>query len=273
MRRAVGNWYTARTAEDLTMQVVKYRQRDGWTNRDLLRLSHPKVSDENQRAVLQWITHPKVEGAKPELLGAAIELMGATNASEAVRLIREHKLPRECVPTDLLNDVGVWEALLEDMPMTAMIRNLGKMSSVGLLKPLSAAATHVAERLANGEAIRKARVHPIAILIALKTYQQGHGERGKLSWTPVSNVVDALDKAFYLGFKSVVPTGKRQLLALDVSGSMGSGSIAGSGLTPREGAAAMALVMANVEKNYHIVGFTSGSGGYSWGSRRRSDLS
>ena len=31
----------------------------------------------------------------------------------------------------------MWEALLERMPMTAMIRNLGKMTSLGLLEPFS----------------------------------------------------------------------------------------------------------------------------------------
>ncbi len=265
MKRALGNWYTSRPIDDLIMQVVKYRQRDDWTHRDVLRLSHPKVTDAQTRAVFQWVTHPdqnrQIE--MPGLLAAAVDLMASTNAAEAVELIHEHGLPRECVPTDLLNESSVWEALLEDMPMTAMIRNLGKMSNIGLLKPMSVAATYVSERLANGEAIRKARAHPLAILEALKTYQQGHGNKGKLTWTAVSNVVDALDSAFYFSFKSVNPTGKRQLLALDVSGSMGSGTIAGSSLTPREGAAAMALVLANTEKNYHIVGYTSGARGWS----------
>lgn len=276
MRRAIANWYAERGVDDLTNQVVKYRQRDGWSHRDLLRLAHPKVSDAQRRAVLQWVTHPDqgvAEGGSDALRGA-VNLMSATSASEAVRLIREHRLPRECVPTDLLNDVGVWEALLQDMPLMAMIRNLGKMSSIGLLTPLSAAATHVCEKLSNAEAIQRARVHPIAVLMALKTYQQGHGERGKLSWKAVGNVADALDKAFYKSFKSVTPTGKRHLLALDVSGSMGMGTIGGSSLTPREGAAAMALVLANVEPNHHIVGFTSGrGGGYNWGGRQSQDLS
>lgn len=40
---------------------------------------------------------------------------------------------REHVPTDLLDSQEVWAALLDDMPMTAMIRNLGKMASIGLL--------------------------------------------------------------------------------------------------------------------------------------------
>lgn len=268
LRRAIGQWYTDRSVDNLINQVVKYRQRDGWTHRDLLRLAHPKADDAEKRAVFEWVTHP--DRPAPDILSPAVALMGAKTASEAVPLIREHKLPREVVPTDLLNELSVWEALLEDMPMTAMVRNLGKMTNIGLLKPLSVASGYVAERIADGDLIQKARLHPIAILMALKIYQQGHGDRGKMSWVAVSNIVDALDKAFYLSFKSVTPTGKRQLLALDVSGSMSS-QILGTSLSAREGAAAMALVMANVEKNSHIVGFASsnkpGHSNYGWGSR------
>src|SRR5207249_5982805 len=100
------------------------------------------------------------------------------------------------------------------------------------------------------------RSHPLSLLVALKTYAQGHGVRGGSTWTPVKQVVDALDAAFYLAFGAIEPTGKRWLLALDVSGSMGTGQVAGSPLTPREGAAAMALVTAATEPAYHVVGFT-----------------
>lgn len=69
--------------------------------------------------------------------------------------------------------------------------------------------------------------------------------------------MDALDGAFYAAFGNVEPTGKRWLLALDVSGSMGSSMVAGvPNLSAREGAAVMALVTAATESHHHIVGFT-----------------
>jgi hypothetical protein len=51
-------------------------------------------------------------------------------------------------------------------------------------------------QLGDGERLRKARVHPIAVLAALRTYASGRGVRGKHTWTPVAQVVDALDGAF-----------------------------------------------------------------------------
>ena len=69
--------------------------------------------------------------------------------------------------------------------------------------------------------------------------------RGGSSWTPVAAIVDALDAAFYASFGNVTPTGKPWLLALDVSGSMEGGQIAGvPGLTPRVASATMALISA-----------------------------
>jgi 60 kDa SS-A/Ro ribonucleoprotein len=145
--------------------------------------------------------------------------------------------------------------------MTALVRNLGKMSAVGLLKPLSPAVKEVTQRLQNQEYLRRGRIHPMAVLTAMRVYQSGHGIKGSLSWSPVSQIVDALDSAFYLTFGNVEPTGKNWLLAIDVSGSMQNHQIAGvAGLTCREAAAALALVTAATEPNHHIVGFYSGSG-------------
>lgn len=87
------------------------------------------------------------------------------------------------------------------MPMTAMIRNLGKMTNIGVLAPLSEGATKVCDMLRNEKSLKDARVHPFTILLALKQYQAGQGEKGKLTWTPNQAIVTALDEAFYLAFK------------------------------------------------------------------------
>ena len=114
-------------------------------------------------------------------------------------------------------------------------------------------------QLGDGERLRKARVHPIAVLSALRTYASGRGVRGRHTWAPVAQVVDALDAAFYAAFGNVEPANTRMLLALDVSGSMAVRRIAGvPGLTPRDASAAMALVTAATEPRHEIVGFHAG---------------
>jgi 60 kDa SS-A/Ro ribonucleoprotein len=95
-------------------------------------------------------------------------------------------------------------------------------------------------------------------VVALKIYGQGHGDKGSLTWTPVTAINDALDAAFYAAFPNVVPAGKRTLIGLDVSGSMGYGVIAGMPLTPAEAAAAFAMVVAKTEPQLQLMAFAEG---------------
>ena len=267
LRRGIATWYTAKSADQLALQVVKYRQRGGWTHRDLLRLAHPSTDEVARKDLFDWVCRDTAGEGLPKLVTAFVQLSKAKDADEIVALIVEHDLPREAVPTEWLNDPKVWRALLERMPITALVRNLGKLSSVGVVKPLDEGLPLVLSALRDADRIKKARLHPLAILLALKTYAQGRGEKGKLTWEPVPQVIDALNAAFYTAFANVEPTGKRILLALDVSGSMGGGGIAGTSLTPREGSAAMALMTAATEENYHIVGFTTSGGDWQTNTR------
>lgn len=277
LRSAIGDWYNSKTADQAAYQIVKYGQRDKWSHRDLLRLAHPVTPSPAHDALYRWTVagadavgervlkskerERKYEAvhadALPSIVQAYEAARRATTADEIVRLIRDGGLTHEMLPTEWKNHAEVWEALLVDMPMTAMVRNLAKMTAVGLLKPMSAASRSVVAKLGDAAAIKKARVHPIAMLFALKTYTQGHGEKGKLMWTPVRELVDALDGAFYSAFDTIAPTGKNTMLALDVSGSMAGGYVAGGPLTPREGSAAMAMVTARSEPTWFCMGFSN----------------
>ncbi len=257
LRRAVANWYTSKDPDDLAFQILKYPSRDGWSHRDLLRLAHPRDGVRNE--IFKYAVHKPAEiDGLPEICSAALDLDLAESDEHAAFLIAAHRLPREMVPTERLNSKIVWEALLQDMPIAAMIRSLAKMTAVGLVGTFATeASTTIVERLTDAEAIRRSRVHPIQILSALNTYAAGHGERGKLTWTPNQNITNALDAAFYLAFDNVEVSGKATLLAIDVSGSMDGGVVAGvPGLTPRVAAAAMALVTASVEPNVSLIGFS-----------------
>jgi 60 kDa SS-A/Ro ribonucleoprotein len=245
---------------------VKYRQREGWSHRDLLRLAHPEAGEPARRDLFDWVCRGTESGeALPTFVRAAATLGRCTDAAEAAALIRAHDLPREAVPTELLNAPEVWRALLERMPLTALVRSLAKLSAVGVLRPFEPEVAQVAAALTDAERIARARVHPLAFLLALRTYAAGRGDRGGLAWEPVPAVIGALNAAFYAAFRAVEPTGKRLLLALDVSGSMGIGRVAGTALTPREGSAAMALMTVTTEANTQVVGFTAARpSGQSW---------
>ncbi len=289
LRNAVGRWYVDRDADALAHQAIKYQQRDGWSHGDLLRLAHPKAPSAQHDAVFRWtlsgadslgerevkrkvagedrLAKYGAVGALPKLIEAFERAKRASSAGEIVKLITEFDLPREVVPTQWFNEAAVWEALLERMPMTAMIRNLGKMTSLGLIAPFSDAKRLVVQKLRDETALKRARIHPLAVLVAQKIYAQGHGDKGSLKWSPVAAIVDALDDAFYATFQNVEPCNQPLLLALDVSGSMAQSMIPGSCISAREASAAMALITAATEPEHEIIAFSAAANGHGgmWG--------
>lgn len=251
LKQAVRKWYLLKSPREISYQLVKYQSRDGWSHRDLLRLSKPRVEGENPLSrAFRWAVGksdvvPGIDGDLAPI--AAFEAAKkATNKREIVNLIEQCDLVRECIPTQFLNEPEVWEALLRKMPYTAMIRNLAKMTAIGLLNPMSQATMQVVNMLGDSAAMKKARIHPLSILVAQKIYAQGRGDKGSLTWSPEPKIIDALDQAFYKAFDAVEPTGKRWFLGIDVSASM-SATIAGSPLSCCEAATALAMVAISIE--------------------------
>lgn len=268
-RKAIQKWYNGKKPRGLAVAVTKYKQRNGWSHRDLFRLCHVKPTDPAIQFVVKYVI--KGFDAVKEDAGKAgvsqdvtsvytflegVEQAKTMSEDELVSAIPRHGLVREHIPTNHLSSKKIWEALLEKMPMTAMIRNLGKMTNVGVLAPLTDGMTKVCDKLRDEESLKSARVHPFSILLALKQYQAGQGDKGKLTWQPNQAIVSALDEAFYIAFKTVQPTNKRYLLAIDVSGSMSWGNCNGTTITPRVASAAMAMLTARTEPQYHFVGFS-----------------
>src|SRR5258708_21067651 len=150
------------------------------------------------------------------------------------------------------------------------MRRRPRLTRLGVLGPKDLSTTrNVAAQLADRERLIKARVHPVNVLVALRTYASGRSARGDATCRPVGQATDALDAAFYAAFAAVERAGKRTMLALDVSGSM-TQAVSGLPLSCREASAALALVTASTEPHTFVTGFTSaghGSGrrGGRWG--------
>ena len=62
----------------------------------------------------------------------------------------------------------------------------------------------IVDMITNETLVKKSMLHPIQILEALKTYDNGCGIKGNLTWNPIQKITDALDKAFYMSFPTQV---------------------------------------------------------------------
>ena len=223
---------TPRSRSDaLAYQAVKYRQREGVTHRDLLRLAHPAsrsapatrrstVSDEHAR-LFEWIVRGGETDGLPRVVEGFVRAQAAATPPEAAALVREYRPAARGAPErapDLARGLG---GAARGHADDGAVRNLATMTRVGVLDAglgrhgegrsrSSATRSGSAARACTRSRCsrRSARTRPVAASAA--------GASGARS----GEVVDALDAAFYTAFGNVEPTGKRLLLALDVSGSM-----------------------------------------------------
>lgn len=261
LRRAVGNWYNLKSVEDAAYQMMKYGSRFGWTHRDVLRVSHPFPLSEERKGLYAWATSGDTSNI-PNKLQAAHQVKelwlkdGQAALIGICNLITEHNLPREVVPTELLSYKEVWAALSQKMPITATIRNLATMTRCGYLSPMSSESKAICEKITNSEILKKGKVHPFSLLLALDAYQNGQSKGGKIH-SPVQEILGALEDSFYIAFGNVSPANKRTYIGLDVSGSMFFSFLNKTNLSAAQAATAMSLVTLNTEPFTAIYGFST----------------
>lgn len=260
-RQGVASVYEQTSVDKLALWAVKYKSRDGWSQADALRKSHPKTEDPARNAVLKFMVDGVLENASDPALRVIeghLQAMQAKTDAEAAALMQEFGLPMEAVPTTV-RGAKVYRAAMQTNGLTWLFRNLGNLGRIGVLSLNDRELVDsVIQRITDASALRRGRIHPMDALKARLVYAQGRGVKGKGEWTPVPKVVDALEEAFYTSFGHVQPANNRHLLALDVSGSMTGGQVAGvPGLTPNMASAAMSMVALRTEPYALTMGFTS----------------
>lgn len=258
-RRAFIKMFDTLDPENLAYQMLKYRSRNGWSQRDLLRLTHPKT-DGPKNVLFKFLTSGDYELGGPKLLDDFVALRAAGNTRRVIDVLEQNRsLSWEMIPTQFLKDRDVWATLLNtNLPMGALLRNLGRLTSIGVLGfDLSDEVETVVRKFSNAELLKKSRLHPMTILNAQRVYEQGYGDKGTLRWNPSRRIREALESAFYLSFGAVETTNERYLIAVDVSGSMTMAGVAGSQLRASEVATAMAMVTLKAEPRTVAVGFST----------------
>ena len=296
IRRVFGEYFYSRSGIEIANLMTKYQNREGWTIKDVLTLIHidPKrMKDDGGRLAIEHVfktkeefepiiaTAPPTTEPTKTFLSAikeihTIVLRPSASQSELdriIHLINTVGLCREQLPSQLFKHKKVWEALLfskgangkgKGMPLTALIRNLGKLTTaeIGIIAPFSTipiqsltpTVKHICDRITDAADIKRTRIHPYTILVAMMTYKKGHGDKGGMMWSHNIHIVEALDKAFKLAFQNITPTGKRIKIALDVSGSMSAAFCTGSPVVScAVGSVAMMMMTLYVENQHRRV--------------------
>ena len=262
VKSALSRWYTNDDPDRMAYQTTKYRQRHGWSHRDVLRVAHPKTENARLNDLFSWITHPDSYEVTEKTLPALRDFLAVQrpglHAKQVAEEIRNRRITHDMLLTEHKASPEVWQALLDRyIPMTALIRNLPTLTRHGLLGEMSDNEGKVFARLTDPVGIRKARVHPFQVLLAADTYAAGKSARGKAVWRPNSTIVSALDQAFVSAFDNIEKTDKNIYLGLDVSSSMTFPPLMNSKtITPLKAEAALALCLMRTANRYVVKGFS-----------------
>ncbi|ERT09875.1 TROVE domain protein [Lyngbya aestuarii BL J] len=263
VREAGKAWLTNEDVKGLAYQLLKYQQRQGFSHRDALRLFHVKPTTEDHNLLFNWVINGWDE-LPSQIPSEALKQIWwyewlKRHPDQTHKAISQGHLTHEMAAPVGKMDKRAWQLLFYEMPIGAMLRNLGSLTELRILTSKERKnIKRVAQVLNNREHLKKGRIHPIDVLKALKTYQSG-GSLGKSqkTWTVVPQIVHILEKAVELSFDVIEPTNKVFLHAVDISGSMSWNTVYSIGLTCCEIATVMALVTAKAEKNYVIRGFST----------------
>lgn len=267
-RRHIAAWYTENPEYQndflqLARHVTKYRCRHGISHRKVIRSCHPKPPNEKFDFIFRYVAKglKKADAKYSGQVSVATRVFsgecedfirdyetmksGRASLDHVIKTIKIWRLTWEHVPATFLELPEVWKTLLlqTQMPVTALIRNLVKMTRLGILQPDSEGERMVCTKLNDPNILEQTKIHPFHVLTALAAYRRGKKEkRGKaLTWAVSDRIMQALYQ-FFLHSHALSPTEKRLLLAIDVTMEMEK-PVGSSCLTTKEAAVGLAVAL------------------------------
>lgn len=254
--KGVANWYLSRSSDTVAYQMVKYRQRNGYTHKDVLRLAHPKATDAKMNELFAYAVGKKDGLSIDNELIQNFEFANNPDATVdgLIKLINESGMSWEMIPTDKLNNEQILRELLKYMPLTALVRNLNRFAYNGMTVGNNDVVKQISQKLRDKEYVTKSKIHPINVISSLRTYSKGMGDKGNKTWSPNQNVNEALADLYELSLPNIKPTNKNILIGADISGSMSS-PVSGMNMSASEVAQVLAVTMLKTEPNAELINF------------------
>jgi 60 kDa SS-A/Ro ribonucleoprotein len=189
----------------------------------------------------------------PFIVNGMLLCQNAESEVEAMRIAAKYVLPLEMIPTKFRSS-NVWETMIPNMGITAIIRNCASMSKDH--KMTSAMRRMIVEALNDEERLKKGRVHPFKMYVAYCTYSQGSGVRSDSTWTVDREIRNSLESAIYKCFKYGEPTGKKWIIGMDCSGSMTTHAFNNiPGMTPLDGEIVITLALLEAGDEVDVYRF------------------
>jgi 60 kDa SS-A/Ro ribonucleoprotein len=184
--------------------------------RDVLRLARPTPPDNARRALFGWLTCRPVEkwapatlADLPEEVGGLIAFRQAETEAEQVALLERYRFRWDLL-ADAARGPSVWKAIARQMGTQALRMNLNTLLRHDVFTDDPTMVAHIAGRLADAEAVRKAQQFPYQYLAAYLNAEEA---------LPAA-IRNALHQAAEIACGNVPALPGPVVIGLDVSGSM-----------------------------------------------------
>jgi 60 kDa SS-A/Ro ribonucleoprotein len=208
LKRVVGNWLVANLN---AYWIIKYGSegKSGYSLKDLLITVHPKGLRADYATYIMKgeldVLNKEIDQELVKLL--AFEALKTADTWEVVEAaVKTGRLPHEVVTNLAGKYPQVWDTLVPNMPIFALLRNLVTLDKHGVL------ANHkklIQSTLTSPEAIAKSKILPFQFIKAFDAC------KALPTWTQ-----DALRDAVDLSVTNIPSIMQNTMLALDISGSM-----------------------------------------------------
>jgi len=274
-KRELSKWFINQSHRELAYQLTKYRNRNGYTPKDLLKLIHinPERISINHRQVLEFIVKNKIDDSDiwndedyydkyyeeydyyvKRYLENTITMKETNDINEAIYLIKEYKYQWEHIgKQELLKNPFIWETIIDNnIGATAFIRNLSRMIEIGV------SIKKIINKLEDVEWLRYSHIHPIQLLSAYKILENKNKKENEREYI-MNKILNQLENSLLETMKYQQKINKRIMVALDVSGSMYCTNCIGNNyISAIDAACTIALTIANTEEeeNLHFVAFS-----------------
>ncbi|KAI7264505.1 hypothetical protein KC345_g8788 [Hortaea werneckii] len=187
--------------------AIKYNGRGrGYSLGDAIATAHPKPADLKQQALFRYLRSQEANLSLIPQVEALEQLKRAGSEAEQLSWIETGKLPHEVVTGAVKPTKAVWEVLLLQMPVFALLRHLNTLDRAGVFESRHNLALAV-ERLTDQRVLKKSKILPFRFVKAFQQLKH-----------PVLR--DALRNAVEYTFDNLPDLEDQTAIFLDISGSM-----------------------------------------------------
>ena len=204
-KRVASKWLTQKMSQYWAIKYGSKSNKDDYALYDILNVVHPVVPGGSD--LFAYILGKDYNAEVLPQVAQFKRLKAASTDEEKIAAITEGRLPHEVTTPFVGKSKKVWEALIPQMPVMALLRNL---ATAERHDAASANKKFIQKTFSNSEIIAKSKILPFRFLEAEKHVKE--------MW-----IKDALRDALELSFANIPDIEGNTCVMLDISGSMGAG--------------------------------------------------